>query len=374
LWERSEEFLNSCKNGRRSIAEFFQILSHKPIKLKQGLIDFWVPAYLLVRQEDFALFEEDRFIPRHSSDYFDRVIKNPERFFIKAFDVKGVKLELFNRMRDMLNQETVERASQQGLIQTIRPFLAFYRDLPEYSKVTKRLGKEALAIREAITLSKDPEKTFFEDFPVSLGYSLEQIQNSDITLREYIESLQAAIRELRTSFDELINRFEEFILSEIIGETLPFKAYKAKLQLRFSGIKKHLCLPHQRTFLQRLSSEIDDRIAWLSSIGQVVIGTPLESLKDREEIFFFDKFKSLVHELDNLSEISEVEFNEDKEDAISIELGSFGEGVQKSIIRLPKTRNSEIEKLEAYIKEKLSKDSAVNLAALANILKELLKG
>ena len=192
-------------------------------------------------------------------------------------------------------------------------------------------------------------------------------------MQSYINKLQEAIRELRTSYDSLLNRFEDFILEEYIGEKLEFDDYKTKLQSRFKKLKKHLCLPHQKTFIQRLDSQLDDKKAWLSSIAQSVIGKPLETIKDEEEILLYDKFKTIIHELDNLTSISQADTDEEKEDILGIEMSSFVDGINKSLIRLPKSKRHEVNTIENLIKSKLSKDKTLNIAALANILKDLLQ-
>ena len=134
-----------------------------------------------------------------------------------------------------------------------------------------------------------------------------------------------------------------------------------------------MCLPHQKTFIQRLDSQLDDKTAWLSSIAQSVIGKPLESIKDEEEILLYDKFKNIIYELDNLTNISQADTDEDKEDILGIEMSSFVDGINKSLIRLPKSKRNEVINIEDQIKSKLSKDKTLNIAALANILKDLLQ-
>ncbi len=62
LWEASGGFIKSAKQGRRTVAEFCEILSTKPFKLKQGLIEFWVPTYLFLKRDDFALYEEGIYV------------------------------------------------------------------------------------------------------------------------------------------------------------------------------------------------------------------------------------------------------------------------------------------------------------------------
>ena len=373
LWNYSSDFLNSAKQSRKTIAEFVEPLTKRPFKLKQGVIDFWIASFLFIKRDDYALFGESGYIPYITDEVLELIIKYPGDYQIKTFDIEGVKLDIFNSYRIFLNQHSKEKLDNQTFIETIKPFLTFYRGLSEYSRNTKRLNKETLAIREAISNAKDPEKSFFEDFPMALGYTEQSLQKSKEKLHSYIAKLQDAIRELRTSYDGLISRFEEFILADFIGEQLPFEEYKQKLQARFKNLKKHLCLPHQKTFIQRLDSQLNDKKAWLNSIAQAVVGKSLETIRDEEEILLYDKFKNIIHELDNLTNISPSDLDEDKEDILGIEMSSFVDGIQKSLVRLPKTKRKEVGKIEDLIKSKLSKDKTLNIAALTNILKDLLQ-
>jgi chaperonin cofactor prefoldin len=373
LWDYSVDFLNNTKKSKRSISEFIEPLTRQPFKLKQGLIDFWLPTFLFIKRDDFALFSEKGYIPVITDKVLDLIIKNPHEFEIKAFDIEGVKLDIFNSYRLLLNQNSKEKLDNQTFIETIKPFLTFYTGLLEYSKNTSRLKKETIAIRNAIATSKDPEKSFFEDFPVALGYSIDNLQRSSETLQNYITKLHDSIRELRSSYDNLLTRFEDFIINEFIGDQLTFDEYKAKLQNRYKKLKKHLCLPHQKTFIQRLDSQLDDRNAWLSSIAQVVVGKSLDTIKDEDEIILYDKFKTLILDLDSLTNISKVDVDYEKEDVFGIELSSFVDGIKKSLIRLPKTKSKDVSAIEVSIKSQLSNDKSLNIAALANVLKDLLK-
>lgn len=373
LWNYSLEFLNSAKQHKRSIADFVDPLCKKPYKLKKGLIDFWIASFLFIKRDDFALFGSSGYIPYLTDEVLELIIKYPNDYEIKAFDIEGVKLELFNSYRILLNQHSKNKIDNQTFIETIKPFLTFYRGLPFYSCNTKRLKKETIAIREAIANSKDPEKSFFDDFPIALGYNVEKLQKSNDNLQEYILKLQDSIRELRTSFDGLVNRFEDFIITEFIGEELDFVDYKHKLQIRYKKLKKHLCLPYQKTFIQRLDSQLEDKNSWLNSIAQAVIGKSLELIKDEDEIILYDKFKSLIRELDSLTNISKSDVDENKENFLGIEMSSFVDGIQKKLVRFPKSKIKDVTKIELSIKSNLSNDATLDIAALANVLKELLQ-
>jgi hypothetical protein len=373
LWKLSLKFLDSAKVSRRNVTEFVDLLSQKPYKLKQGLIDFWIPTFLFIKRDDFALFNKAGYIPTITDEVLDLLAKDPSEFEIKTFALDGVKVDIFNSYRLFLNQNVKDTLSNESFIETIKPFLVFYKQLPEYALNTRRLSKEALAIRNAIANSKDPEQTFFDDFPLALGCTLNELQQSKKGLQTYIIKLQDAIRELRTCYDELVNRFETFIQNDIVGENISFEGYKKSLQKRYIHLKRHLLLPTQRVFVQRLDSAIDDRKAWLNSLVQSLVNNTLEKITDQDEVLIYDKFKSMIIELDSLTMLSKEDIKEDKEDVFDVQINTFFDGMSKKMIRMPKTKKAEVEKIQNEVSKRLSKDNSLNIVVLTNLLKSMLK-
>jgi ribosomal protein S15P/S13E len=373
LWRVSEDFLESAKSEQLKISELSELLSRRPFKLKQGLIDFWVPTFLFLKRDDFAIFNEDSYIPNLSEENLELISKYPEKYSIKTFNIEGVKLDIFNSYRTFLNIATEQKFNNNSFIETIKPFIVFYKQLPEYSKNTKRLSPSAIKIRKAIATSKDPEETFFDSFPNALGLTLSSLQQDRSKLQSFTTGLQASVKELRTAYDELINRFEDFICSEFVGQPADFDEYKANLQKRFSNLKKHMLLSNQKTFVQRLDSPIDDRKAWLNSITQAVTGKTLEAFSDEDEILLYEKFKAMILELDSLTKISKSDIDESKEDVIGVKIDSFFSKIDPKVVRIPKSKSKEIEHLKNELRNKLGKDNTSNIAAVLNLLKELLQ-
>jgi len=372
LWSASVAFLDSAKLSKRKVTEFVEILSNKPFKLKQGFIDFWVPTFLFIKRDEYALFNESIYTPVINEDILERLAKVPEDFEVKSFALEGVKLDIFNSYRKFLNIDLNQNGNAQTFIETIKPFLVFYRGLPEYSKQTKRLSKESISIREAIANSKDPEQSFFEDFPTALGYSVSKIQKDRTELQHFIIQLQDSIKEVRNSFDELVNRFEAFLQDKYFDKTLVFEEYKKEFQKRYKNLHRHLLLNSQKSFVQRIDSQIEDKKAWLSSLAQSLIGRTLEKFKDEDELMLYDKFAEMILSLDSLNRISKSKFDQDKEIALDVQINSFGEEMANKVIRLPKSKSKQVEKLEEKIKELLSKDKSIDLAAITAVLKDLL--
>ncbi len=370
LWDCCEEFFSSTKSSKKSLVNLVEILSDKPFKLKKGFIDFWLPLYLYIKRDDYALFDGEVYIPALSIDLIEMILKNPKNYFIKAFDVQGIKFELFNRYRNLLNKSKEEKITSNSFVDTIRPFLTFYRSLPEYTKKTNRISREALSLRNAISNAKDPEKTFFEDFPAALGYTTQKLYTSDKYLEGYVNKLQDCIRELRLAFDDLVNRIEKNIIQILGLEKLEFPLYKEQIILRYSEIKTFLMLPHQRTLYQRINSGLNDRKSWLSSLVQGLIGKNLESITDEEEEIIHEKFTNLIHEFDSLSEFANLEVDKQREEAFKIEITSVNNGVHSAILRLTKEQETKAKAIEEKIKKILGSNKKLNQVALLNILKK----
>lgn len=373
LWKASNHFLESAKSEQLKVSELSELLSKRPFKLKQGLIDFWVPTFLFLKRDDFAIFNDEGYIPNLSEENLELIAKYPAKYSIKSFDIEGVKLDIFNSYRTFLNIATEQKFDNNSFIETIKPFIVFYKQLPEYSKNTKRLSPSAIKIRKAIATSKDPEQTFFEAFPNALGLTLSVLQQDKSKLQNYTTNLQDAVRELRTAYDALAKRFEDFICNEFVGNRSDFEEYKAYLQKRFSKLKKHMLLSNQKTFIQRLDSPLEERKPWLNSIAQAITGKTLEAFSDEDEILLYEKFKAMMLELDSLTKISQNDIDESKEEVIGVKIDSFFSKIDPKVVRVPKSKSKEIELLKNELKKKLGKDSTANVAAVLNLLKELLQ-
>lgn len=373
LWNISEDFLKSAKKNKKNINELIELISEKPFKLKQGLIDFWIPVFLFIKRDDFALYYEDQYVPYINLEIITLLIKHPKKFQIKTFDLNGIKLELFNKYRLLLNKHMEKKITNINFIDTIRPILSFYIQLPEYVKKTKRLSKPSIALREAIAKAKDPEKAFFDDFPYALGFARITAIKSDSVLEDYIKKFKKCIKEIRGSYDELINRIETQLLKILNYKNLTFSEYKDRIEYRYQNLKKYLLLPHQKIFYLRLFSKLNDRKKWLSSIIQVIIGKPIESLNDDDEKLISDKLNYIFHELDNLCDILIDIKNNKYEESIKLEITSLSQGLKNSIIKIPKNENIEINTLEKKIVENLSKNNKLNIIALTKLLQKELE-
>lgn len=370
IWEESERFLTDCAVAPRKLTDFINTLKTRPFKLKQGFIEFWVQIFLIAKQKHFALYEHDSFVPQLTVDTLEVALKQPQKYRISTFNLDESRLNIFNRYRYFLNMIEEKTPNSDTFIETIRPFLVFYKRLLPYTQQTRKLSKEALRLREAISQATDPEKIFFEDIPRALGYTLSDFSSGE-KLEDFSISLQNATRELSGAFPNLINRIEEVIGKTVREERIDFPENKLLLQQRFKKLKKEHIDPKLRVLVQRINTPLDDRQSWISSIATAIAGKPLDQFTDDDEQAFQLNFPKRVHDLDNLTDISKKDIDEGKEEVLKLELTSFVKGVQRNLIRLPKNKVKQIEQKKASIQKMLdATDKQANIALLIKLLQE----
>ena len=374
LWKESHKFLQSARVGKRSFTEFIDTLSKKPYKLKNGFIEFWLLSFLFINREDYALFRDGIYVPRITKEVAELFYREAHKYEIKTFDIQGIKLDLFNKYRELTQQAKQEVATGSSFQETAKPFLVFYKQLPKYSQQTKSLNHDTLAFRKVIKDAKELEKTFFEELPACFGMSLKQLSKSEKDLDSFVSRINTCITEIRTAEANLVDRIEKKLLKILGLRKMNFEKYKPKIQQRYATLKVPLLYPRQKTFFNRLNSPLADRKSWLNSIVHALLGKQLNEISDDEEIIIIDRLTTAFQELDNWLELSQVDFDEETEEAITLEITSSEQEIFKQNIILSKEQKRGSKTLEKKIRDtmKTSNDAQMNQAILIKLLKELI--
>lgn len=326
LWDACEDFLNSTREKARKLSELVKKLSAQPYKIKDGMLEFWLPTYLFIKRQDYSLYGENgQYIPNFNVELFDLMKKHIGEFKIKAYAVDGVKLQLFNQYRKFLNFGGSSIIKGGAFIETIKPFLFFYnRQLNDYAKHTKSLPhEESIKFREVLARAKDPEKAFLEDLPEALGYDDDKLRDEN-AVQDYCYVIQRAVRELRGCYNQLIDRIEGNLIVSLGFESGEYAEYIQEIQQRLSKVKPHLLNPRQKEFFQHAMAQFDNRTEWYQSVCFSVLGSPLDRMTDDQEPKLHDDIVFLFKECEQKAVLSEsLNYKiDEKEEARSQELES----------------------------------------------------
>ena len=326
LWEACEDFLRSTIERPRRLSELVKILTAQPYKIKDGLLDFWLPTYLFIKRQDYSLYGQNgQYIPNFNIELLDLMKKHIGEFKIKAYAVGGVKLQLFNQYRRFLNLDDGKTIKGRAFIETIKPFIFFYnKQINEYAKHTKCVShEETIKFREVLAHAKDPEKAFLEDLPCALGYDDEKLRDSN-AVQDYCQMIQRAVRELRGCYNQLIDRIEDNLILKLGLESGEYQDYIQEIHHRLSKVKPHLLTPRQKEFYQHAMASFEKRNEWYQSVCYSVLDAPLDRLRDEQEPKLHDDLVYLFKECEQKAILSEkVNYIiDEKEEQRSLELES----------------------------------------------------
>lgn len=347
LWCASDNFLQSTRNEARSVSELQKILAAAPYKVKQGVLDFWIPAFLYMRRHDFSLFgREGSYLPEVNLECFELMKKYPADFSIKAYAESGVKIDLFNQYRRFLQIEETEKIGKDKFIETIKPFFSFYHRLNEYAKNTKKFDRiGTVAFRDVLAKAKDPEQAFLEDMPRALGFDPEALGNEEF-VSQYSERIAQAVHDLRHCYVDLIARIEAQLVQSLHWQYNDYTSYIKVLRDQLREIKPQLLTPSLKRFVNHALAEFDNRNDWIQSIAFSLLNKPLSQLHDNEEQQLIEQ---LVHSFAQCEELRVVSRAMDFECAAD--------------------KTAEIKSVEKRIMKNLSGDDAIDRAVLFQLLK-----
>lgn len=357
LWIKSEEILDKAKEEKLNLQLFYNELSAAPYKLKEGFLNFWIQTYLILKQDDFALFNDKGYIPFITIEVLDLIHKKPSLFSFKTFSTDGIKLDLLNTYRDLVQKETKDKGNRAIYIDTIRPLFKFYRNLPSFTKHSKRMSPQAIGFRDAISKAEDPETAFFVNIPNALGYSGLDLRSENVDLNDYLNQLRRAIRELRECEADMIQEVESHILKCLgLKKEEKYSEYKAKIDARFSELNRDLLLPHLKRLVNRLTAPVAKKGDWIKGLFTAVIAKGVEQMKDNDVSLFVNNFKKSYKDLERLVDIHKMNQTSQEEVFMIDILDNKGE-TKKEHIYMNELNKEEYNKFNDFLNEMFKKQS-----------------
>ena len=134
------EVLDSQPDRRIAVEGLFQELRQPPFGVRDGLLPILIVILLTEHRQEIALYENGTFLSHVGPEEVLRLTKRPATFELQMCRLKGVRLDVF---RDLLNvlKITDSGASTSRLLEIVRPLCVFVAELPQYSRTTKTLSE-----------------------------------------------------------------------------------------------------------------------------------------------------------------------------------------------------------------------------------------
>lgn len=301
VWGVWRDFLDGCRQHRRSLAHLWNQLKRPPLGLRDGVIPVLILAMLRERRAEVGIYESNTFVPDLTVPHLERFIRNPEKFEIRYCPIDGFRLEVFSELSRVLGGR-----AERSLVPLVRALIRNVAKLPPYAQKTTAVSAKAQAVRAALLSAKEPDVLLFKDLPQALGYAslLDENVQAD-AVAPFVQDLVGAIRDLNAAYRLLLEKLFSLLVWALelpVGQQAALGELKRRVavlrngsvDLRLKGFIDHLEPP---AVLELFDS-------WIESLGSFVASRPPSSWGDSDLTRFEAELAVLSRKLKHLEDVA----------------------------------------------------------------------
>ncbi len=356
-----EKLLKSHEGQRISVPRIFEELRKEPIGARDGMLPLLLAIYLAARWHQTAAFENGTYRHRLGGSEFQRLIKEPECFELQHCAIEGVQLEVFQSLSKIFG---LAKSDDPEVLDLVRPLVKFIAEVPDYSRNTLKLTKEAKELRKCLLEARDPSKLIFAEIPTAIGV----VPND---AKSIAAKLPIFITEIQTSYDRLLDRISSSI-TDAFETSIPISEFRSELLMRTKAISEKLADVELKSFVLRLGDDKLDYRQWLESLASHLSRKSAVRWDDSDEESFHQRMMGLVKRMlraeaanSNITRQSNTP-NADRSVWFAVTKPNGVESTQ--LIYWSESEEEQVAKLEKQIYEIIQKNGRAGLSAAARAL------
>lgn len=307
VFEKVEAFCTSATEKPKSLDALYCELKAQPYGVNVPIVPVLFLAVLLKHNEDMSLYQDGSFLPDIGIENFELLVKNPSRFAVKHFEIKGLKAEVFKDLQKVLTKpggKVKSHVRNATLLGIVKPLVRIVSKLPQYSlQITEDLSKEAIAVRKALLTAREPDQLLFTELPVAL--SLEPITSAATNsafVKIFRQKLVLALQELQQAYEKLLSKSREQLLDAFGVRSEPEKL-REDLRVRASYLAGQCVELLLKRFIIAATDSVKDDKEWLEAILMIIVDKPAESWRDGDFDLFGNNLSDLSRRFANLEAI-----------------------------------------------------------------------
>ena len=326
VWNAMERFCLDAATEARSIDSLYALLEAPPFGTKRGIIPVLIAAILVHHADDVSLYRDGTFLPTLGAEQFELLVKQPERFAVKHFALTGLRLELFRELEAILRRPDARVPTglrNSTLLSVVRPLVRFATALPAVTRKSNRLTTEALAVRDTLLSSVEPDTLLFEALPRACGFepflpagatehAPDDHATTDRRAEGFRQSLFRALRDLQNHYDQLLDQCQSQIHTAF-GVRSDIAHVREDLRVRAQYLVGQVLDPRLRSFVYAAAtSDTSDR-DWIESLVMIIADRPMESWSDEDVSAFEVHLSDMARRFSNLEALQKEAAREGRE-------------------------------------------------------------
>jgi len=304
VWQAIADFCGEAIDKQLSLDLLYQRLAAPPFGVKQGAIPILLAAMMLYRTDDIGVYKEGTFIATLGLEHFELLVKYPELFSVKSFEILGVRSQVFKELEEILRRPNAKMppgVRNATLLTVVRPLFNFVKKLPAYTKNTKRLSQEAIAVLATLQTAQEPDELLFTSLPQACGMKAINPGETDdgTTAKNLRHKLVHTLREIQTAYDCLLADCKNH-LYDAFGVRSSETKLREDLRVRASYLAGQVLERQLKSFVQVAVDDTAPDSEWLQALVMIVADKPAESWKDEDAIGFELKLSDIARRFKNL--------------------------------------------------------------------------
>ncbi|MGM0608248.1 MAG: P-loop NTPase fold protein [Candidatus Muiribacteriota bacterium] len=372
VWEALDEKLKTSELDSSDVlvTDLIKLLQEKPFGIRKGPIPLYIAHYLIVNDNEVALYQEGTFRPVFRKAEAALLLKRPDLFSLKRFYTEnGLKKDVIQAYLNAINTDILEfdvDTRNKSLLKIVAPLIQFVNELPDYTLKTKRISNTAQKFRAVVLNSREPLDLLFKDIPEALDIPIIDSVKIDKKLKnELFQKIQDTLIELNTALDRLYDEVKDFLAKLFYKKkTQKFEDFRFNLKKRFINLISPCRDQELKALLKAFCNDSLDENRWVSGIAGIVVKKPVDSWKDVDVDAWYALMEEMAHRIKNFeSLLSSSEKYGCLENRYILSLTDHSGFNDKYIIELDKEKQDELLKKFPQIKN-MDKEEVKSLLAI----------
>lgn len=282
LWEEISRVLQQPKTI--SFSDLLASLAAPPFGVRNGPAGIWAALYLIINRKRCAIFERGSLVLELTSEHLMRMYKNPQTFTIRELASEEESQRLIKDCQEVFSAIGLQTTEDPSFLEMTRVLFRWFIKLPEFTKATTKIGKDAAIVKAILGKASDPIALLTQTLPKAYGEA-KSTESFKVWLTNALTDLGMAHRRLQESVaDELSSGF---------GIPGPLSRIRTQLQNECSREAATLAEADLKSFILRCTDVVLTDERWLDSVGSLIAHRPLDSWQDDTLATFQEQLTTL---------------------------------------------------------------------------------
>ena len=293
LWDYMHSLIKK-RAERVQVSELYSEAASPPFGARAGIMPVLLTALLLANRDCIALYEHGTYCPTVTAESLERMVKNPH-----LFEVKHVGSAKANRpaLERIAREMKMSKAGSDRIdvLDIVSRLVRMVNSLPKCVKETGTVGKDAVAIREAIGRATEPDTLLFESLPEALGLEPVRGARAGARLDKFAARLGRAVSILESAFTLMLQDLRIALLDEMDAGD------RAKLSKSAAALLEHAADRRTRTFLTALAADMLKDDEWIKYVAMCLTDIPPADWTDGDRRAFKENLADMRDRFTQLS-------------------------------------------------------------------------